>query len=302
MPDTTENPRPSGNTGGNLLFLISQPRTGSTLVQRILGGHSKIHTASEPWIMLHPLYALKKHGIKGEFSTHLAETALRDLLSRVPEKEELFYNAVRNYANTFYEKMLAETQKTIFLDKTPRYYNIVPELVRVFPEAKFIFVLRHPLAVLSSVLKTWFNNDPGELARNSHLRDVLKGPGLLVEGMEHLGSAATLVRYEELVDDPERLARVLCRSIGVEYEPNLTNYGSGPSPDWIFGDPVEVAKHQSPEQNIGNSWLRNLSSPALINYSLEYLDKIGEVTINKLGYSYDEMKTRLKESAHNFHD
>ena len=57
-----------GKQGENLIFIISQPRAGSTLLQRILGGHPEIHTAAEPWIMLHPLYALKSKGCSAEYN------------------------------------------------------------------------------------------------------------------------------------------------------------------------------------------------------------------------------------------
>jgi hypothetical protein len=44
--------------GENFIFLISQPRAGSTMSQRILGSHPNIYTVSEPWILLGPLYPL----------------------------------------------------------------------------------------------------------------------------------------------------------------------------------------------------------------------------------------------------
>jgi len=53
-------------SGKNLIFLISQPRSGSTLLQRVTGSHSEIQTESEPRIMLHPRYALKHEGLTME--------------------------------------------------------------------------------------------------------------------------------------------------------------------------------------------------------------------------------------------
>ena len=46
----------------DLIFLISQQRAGSTLLQRILGGHPEVHTTAETWLMLHPIYALREQG------------------------------------------------------------------------------------------------------------------------------------------------------------------------------------------------------------------------------------------------
>lgn len=71
--------------GNNLIFLISQPRAGSTLLKRILGGHPEIHTTAEPWIMLHPLYALKSNGLFAEFDSNLAGQGLEDFLMQIPE-------------------------------------------------------------------------------------------------------------------------------------------------------------------------------------------------------------------------
>ena len=50
----------------HLIFLISLPRSGSTLLQRIIGGHKDIHTTAEPWLMLHPFHALKAEKIKSQ--------------------------------------------------------------------------------------------------------------------------------------------------------------------------------------------------------------------------------------------
>lgn len=58
-------------TDKNLIFLISLPRSGSTLTQKILGAHSAIYTRSEPWIMLNPLYSLKQEGIDAIYNKQL---------------------------------------------------------------------------------------------------------------------------------------------------------------------------------------------------------------------------------------
>ena len=143
------------NFGQNLIFLISQPRSGSTLLQRILGGHPDIHTVSEPWLMLHPFYALRgTSGISTEYSTYPAHRALMNFLSTFDQGEELFFEGVRRMYGHFYEKALDTSGSRYFLDKTPRYYLIIPELIQTFPKAKFIILLRNPLAVLSSMVKT----------------------------------------------------------------------------------------------------------------------------------------------------
>jgi hypothetical protein len=186
--------------GENLIFLISQPRAGSTLLQRILSGHSEIHTTAEPWIMLHPLYALKKNGLVAEYDSELARLGLKDFISQVPEGQELYFKALRHMGGTLYNRALEVSGKRFFLDKTPRYHFIIPELKAVFPKAKFIFLLRNPLAVLSSTLESWFQNNPESLKKSLNYFDLLKGPLHLIQGIQLLKGDAVVVKYEELVE------------------------------------------------------------------------------------------------------
>ncbi|MCB0962997.1 MAG: sulfotransferase, partial [Acidimicrobiales bacterium] len=53
--------------GESLVFILSQHRSGSTLLQQVLGGHSQILTDAESFVMLHPLYALKTTGFRAEY-------------------------------------------------------------------------------------------------------------------------------------------------------------------------------------------------------------------------------------------
>ena len=71
-------------TDKNLIFLISQPRSGSTLTQKIIGSHKDIYTRSEPWIMLHPLYSLKEEGINAEYNKGQEYPATQDFINNLP--------------------------------------------------------------------------------------------------------------------------------------------------------------------------------------------------------------------------
>ena len=81
-------------TGKNLIFLISQPRAGSTLTQKILGCHSQIHTISEPWMMLHPLYALKHRGYQAEYQSDLAFQGLENTLNILPNGKDVSHISI----------------------------------------------------------------------------------------------------------------------------------------------------------------------------------------------------------------
>jgi len=72
-----------------------------------------------------------------------------------PEGEDAYFQAVRQMTLNLYGGVLQNSGKRYFLDKTPRYYYILPELYRTFPEAKYILLLRNPLAILCSIFNTF---------------------------------------------------------------------------------------------------------------------------------------------------
>ncbi len=279
--------------GQNLIFLISQPRAGSTLLQRILSGHSDIHTIAEPWIMLYPIYALKNNGLLAEFDSNLARQGLEDFLSQVPEGQELYYKALRHMGSTLYNRALEVSGKRLFLDKTPRYHLIIPELKKVFPEAKFIFLLRNPLAVLSSTLKTWFQNNPETLKKSPNYLDILQGPSNLVKGMQLLARDAIVVKYEELVEYSENSVRAICNKLGISFRPEMLTYGDKPKPIGRFGDPVGIYQHSRPVTHNIDKWLKNISSPELVGFADQYLETLGPDIVSKMGYDFQELKQKL---------
>lgn len=280
--------------GSNLIFLISLPRSGSTLLQRILGGHPDIATLAEPWLMLHPLYALKRAGIETEYDAGVAREALDDFLDQIDGGEEAYVQGVRRFTGDLYSRALERQGKSLFLDKTPRYYRIVSELRRVFPQAKFVFLLRNPMAVLASTLHTWFNDDPEALVGTGNHRDLLEGPGLLFSGIAELGDAAIVVRYEELVDAPEQVIAGLCARLGVRFEPAMLEYGLTPALAGRFGDQTGVPRHTRTIDTSRDKWIGYLGGHSRLPFALEYLDQLGETTLAVLGYDASTLRGTLE--------
>ena len=113
-------------TGQNLIFIISQPRSGSTLLQRILAGHVQIQTSAETWLMLYPAYAFKNTGLESEFNSKWAKEGIMEFLTNYTDGDTTYIEAWRNWAGFIYGNALEKSGKKYFLDKTPRYYFIIP--------------------------------------------------------------------------------------------------------------------------------------------------------------------------------
>jgi hypothetical protein len=277
-----------GIRGDNLIFVISQPRAGSTLLQRMLGGHPDIHTVAEPWLMLHPLYALRSQGYEAEYSAETARRAVHEFIGTLPGGEDEYIEGVRRMCAHIYGRALESSGKRYFLDKTPRYYFVTPELLRTFPEAHFIILLRNPLSVLGSVLNTWIKGQWSALY--SFKNDLIRAPGLLVEGTKLLGQRGVVVHYEELVKSPEDEMRRICVLLGAEFMPSMVEYNQQNLPHWGFGDQKSVYQHTRPSAQIADKWIERLKDPQVWRLTNDYLESLGRETVEEMGYAYDELR------------
>ena len=88
---------------------MSQPRAGSTLLQRIIAGHPLVQTSAEPWLMLHPAYALKAAGPQAEHGASLAHAALVDFLEYNFGGDAEYLDGLRGLALTLYGAALRKS-------------------------------------------------------------------------------------------------------------------------------------------------------------------------------------------------
>ncbi|MGG6239029.1 sulfotransferase family protein [Nodosilinea sp. AN01ver1] len=279
--------------GENLIFLISQPRAGSTLTQKILGNHPSVYTTSEPWLLLHPLYVFRKAEYKADYNNDHAVSGLESFLDTLPDHKQAYFNAIATGYSQLYAQALDKHQKHYFLDKTPRYYNIISEIHHVFPEANFILLFRNPLAVLCSIINTWIGTN--WLGLKNYKNDLLKAPLLLVEGMNNLGEKAIILHYERILKSPEDSFKMTLERMGLEFFPNLLHYGNRDEIKWDMGDQISVHKHSYPNSQNLNCWTSSLESPQIWRLASEYLDFLGPKTLKLMGYSYDELRLCLNK-------
>jgi len=291
-PVTVESIKPSSgnNRGENLIFLISQPRAGSTLLQRMLGANEKIHTIAEPWVMLHPVYALRNQGIATEYGANYALQALDDFMNSMPDLSEDYFEAIRKMGLHLYDSVLKNTGKDIFLDKTPRYYFIIKELYHLFPDAKFVFLLRNPLSVLSSILNSFVSKNWDILSL--HRADLLKAPKLLIDGIKHLGKDAVIANYESIVSDPENQLRALCKSLNIKYSSKMLKYGNFAAPPGRMGDQIGIKQHSGPVNDKVDKWIDDLDSPEGKLLTETYISFLGADVFSELGYDYSELQEK----------
>ena len=100
--------------GENLIFLISQPRSGSTLLQLMLAGNDEVATTSEPWIALHPLFALRENEIETNYNTKQAKIALQEFLKESGVGIDFYKKQITSFLENLYNQSITYQKKNIF--------------------------------------------------------------------------------------------------------------------------------------------------------------------------------------------
>jgi hypothetical protein len=271
------------------LFILSLPRSGSTLVQRVLGAHPDIATAAEPWVLLPHTYATRATGAYAEYGHALAARAIREFAASLPDGEETYRDELRAFVLRLYEQAAGGTT-AYFLDKTPRYHFIADDLFGLFPDATFVFLWRNPLAVVASTVETWGR---GRWKIGRWRVDLFEGLANLVASRERHADSSLSMRYEDLVSDPQGHWPQLFEYLELPFDPGiLTSFPSVRVPG-RFGDPTGVEAYDALTTRSIDKWRSTLANPFRKRWCRDYLRWIGAERLAVMGYQLDDLLEEL---------
>lgn len=262
------------------LFLLSLPRSGSTLLQRILTSHPEVASSPEPWLMLPQVYALREHGAYAEYGQVPTSRAIREFADRLPGGRASYHEAVRAFAMDLYRRA-AGRDVAYFLDKTPRYHFIAEELFEIFPEGRFVFLWRDPLSVVASVVETW---QEGRWKLGRWREDLVRGPAHLVQAYERHRERAFALRFDDLLGEPERTLAELCAHLDIDDEPAMLEAFSDVRWKARMGDPTGTARYATLSTEPLEKWKATIRGPVRTRWARRYLESIGEERLNVMGY------------------
>jgi len=271
------------------IFIVSLPRAGSTLLQRIMGATSEIYTVSEPWLLLPQIYSMKKSGAAAEYGHYNSYLALTDFVKHLPRGWDDYRETIRLNALTLYQKAAGD-QAMYFLDKTPRYNLVVQELHDIFPEAKFIYLWRNPLAVVASILNTWGN---GQWNVYKFYVDLYKGLDLLVNSYLKYQDTSIAVNYEDLIMRPVETLGKIGDYLGLDLPDADKVDLSENMLTGCMGDPTGTRKYSSISSASINKWVKTFNNIFRKRWALQYLDWMGCARLEAMGYNYSEIKSTL---------
>jgi hypothetical protein len=263
------------------IFLFSLPRSGSTLLQRILMSHADIASTPEPWLLLPLIYAIQKNGTLTEYSFANCYAALEDFIDKLPRKKNDYYDAIRDFSSRLYEKQCGKREK-YFLDKTPRYYHIIEQISEIFPDAKFIFLFRNPVQIFSSVIATWGDNRLRRLYGSYY--DLFEGPNLLARGYQKMKDRSCTIQYEQLVSEPEHHLRKVLRYLELDYDEGIVKNSEEQNIEGRMGDPTGIKEYSGITKNPLEKWKSVIDNPVRKWYLKRYIKQIDSDILETQGY------------------
>lgn len=190
------------------VFLAGFPRSGTTLLDTMLMGHPDVEVMEEK-----PM--LRK--LEVEFGGF-------DELASFDEK------TVRDAQRRYFE-MAAEyvplREGSVLVDKSPLYLQRVPQICRLFPDARFILALRHPADVVLSCFMANFRLN-SSMSNFLRLDTAAEFYDLSFKSWERALALFPVpvqtVVYEQMIDDPEAALRPVVEGLGLEWRPEVVDH------------------------------------------------------------------------------
>jgi hypothetical protein len=213
------------------IFIIGMPRSGTKLLRDVLNRHSKVAIME---IESHFIpYFIHMFGDPpdfgpGDFDSFIQafkRTTFYLNMVRIMKREldPAFLDHLR-YPYSWNDIFTAlfcfymppgKDQDALIGDKTPGYMNYISQLARIFPGAIFLHIIRDPRDYALSVKRSFGKSILRAADRWS--KAVAKARG---EGQKYDGQYFE-VRYEDLLDDPEKTMMKVCSYLNIEFDPAM---------------------------------------------------------------------------------
>lgn len=252
---------PAGAEDPAPIFVLGQPRTGTTLIERVITSHSQVYSAGELQQFGLAVRRASRHANPKRFSKELF------IAAATVNPAEIGNMYLRSTAKL-------RDKSPFFVDKLPVNYLNIPLILAALPRAKIVHLVRGPMDACFASFKQLFADaylhsyDQSEMARHhARYRDLMahfrqEFPGRIVD-----------ISYEDTARDLEPNARKLINALKLDWEDACLNFHESSS-GVATASSVQV-REPAHTRSIGR-WRR---------YETELLPMMGELT--RLGVPLD---------------
>lgn len=215
-------------------FIIGTGRCGTTLMAQVMNAHSRVCVPHELQIVFE--YSNNGARLAEIFSSRKnlrfrAEDYIKLVEKRCPHNFHEYYDyraffnklhypilSLRRLLTRLYTDIAHSRGKSIFAEQTPWYGQNIKLLNRLFPQAKFIHMVRDGRDVAISFARTpWWHKDVNlNLERWEREINKIDEDGTLI-----LKDRMLTIRYEDFILSPEEVTKKVCGFLGVAFEKTM---------------------------------------------------------------------------------
>jgi len=212
------------------IFIVGMPRSGTSLVEQILSGHSMVFGAGE----------------LGIINDEMEKNFLYDL------SQEEFIKKILNLRESYLNFLNVISNKVSVTDKLPLNFHWLGFIKLLFPNAKIVNVKRDCIATAFSIYKTLFAK--GALNFSYSFSDIIQYFKLYDRTMDfwsrNLADDILNINYHELVENPKFYTNQMCEFIELPFEENMIDISLNNRPvhtasDLQIRDKIRSEKTQS---------------------------------------------------------
>ncbi len=193
-------------------FLIGFPRSGTTLLEVVLDGHPQVTSLEENELLTAGVLRYMDEPVDLAPLASAPETALEPVRAA-------YWDAVRAAG--------VDVRGKLFLDKHPLNTLKLPLIARMFPQARILYAIRDPRAVVFSCFRRRFRMNPA-----MYQLLTLPGAAAFYDTVQRFAELAHArlplawrdVRYESLVDDLAHEVREICAFLGLDPAAGLEDF------------------------------------------------------------------------------
>jgi len=251
-------------------FVLSGPRTGSTLFRVMLAGHPRLFAPPELHLLAFRTLAERQRRLAG---SHLGEGLQRALMALSELDAEASGGKIEEWleedlsAREVYARLQELAGTRLLIDKSPSYAvsrRVLARAERLFAGARYLHLVRHPYAAIESFVRLRMDKLLGLEGGDPFLvaEEIWTAANRNV--LETLGEAAPdryrLVRFEELVQNPEEVLTRCCELLGVPFhQAVLKPYDGGRMTDGVHRvsapiDDPNFLSHDRVDPSLGEVW------------------------------------------------
>lgn len=240
------------------IFIVGCPRSGTTLLRIILNSHSNICAGEETGILsyMDNLFRLRWKQLKNYNIT-----------------TQEFFEEVKKFFLIFHHRYCDITNKSLWVDKTPDHGKHLDFISKIFPKSKIIHIIRDGRDVAASYKDKW-----KKVGFYRALNDWVSYIRYIKWFSPKLNNRYYEIRYEDLLNNPEKTLIDLLLFLEIEWEDNLLKFFEF-SHSILLQDEVDRNPLRPLMKNKIGSWKKRLSlyEKVLVNLGFRNL-------LSELGY------------------